>query len=481
MLRETSLLTAARLIGRLGAVALLPAIIAVVALDGYGVWTQLFVSQQLLAQLIGLKLSMGLIRWGAALDAPAARQLWRTSLGPVLLASGVIVGVCIPAASWIARALFDDASRAALVPVLVAMSVSSALQQHGYAWLRVAHQHHRHAWLQVSQAVLEVAAIALGFLVFEDIAVAGWLVTGVRLGLFVLASPSVLPSVPQTPEQRAVLDGVVRHSLPILPNSLLQWTTNYADRLVIVQVLGLRAVGAYATAYALASALAMLPGAVGVALYPRLAKRWAEGDEAGARAQLERSSRAVAYVVGAGAAGLAVVGPALVGVLTSGEAVLASALFAWLGVGIALEAATLLLSYRLHLLARPGSISGAFAVALVVNVGLNLALVPALGLIGAALATAAAFAASVGVVLIRSRDRWRSASVGAWGLRLLLSSASAALPAMFIPLGSIGGLAAGIGAGIACWGVVLFGLHRVGWLPEWHALRAEDARTTAAA
>ena len=471
LLRETSLLTAARLIGRLGAVALLPAIVAMVALDGYGVWTQLFVSQQLLAQLIGLKLSMGLIRWGSALDPAPARELWRATLGPVVLASAGVSLACLLGAPWVARALFDTASLAPLIGVLAAMSVSSALQQHAYAWLRISQKHHRHAVLQVGQAVLEVAAIAVGFLVLRDIAAAGWLVTVVRVGLFVIAAPSLVPAIPTTTEQRATLRTVVAHSLPIIPNTLLQWATNYADRIVIVQMLGLRAVGAYATAYALASALAMLPGAVGVALYPRLAKRWSEGDESGARAQLGDAARAVAYVVVAGGAGLAVVGPSFVAVLTSGEATLGHALFALLGLGIALEAATLLLSYRLHLLERPGSISGAFGVALAVNIALNLLLVPAHGLVGAAMATAAAFAASAFAILARTRDRWPSAPAGPWALRLSLVGACAAVPAIGFAAASAAGLAAAIAAGVACWAVAMAALHRAGWLPEWQALR----------
>jgi O-antigen/teichoic acid export membrane protein len=139
-----------------------------------------------------------------------------------------------------------------------------------------------------------------------------------------------------------------------------------------------------------------VPQAIGLVLYPRLA---ALGEEEMHRLTAQTCRRTLAITVPA-AIGLALLGPSIITLLYSQAFAPAGAPMPWLAVGIAAMAIFVIITRDFT--ARSKQVVNTFSgiLALVINVVLNIYLIPVYGIVGAAFATAVAYTAAC-LVLIR--------------------------------------------------------------------------------
>lgn len=203
---------------------------------------------------------------------------------------------------------------------------------------------------------------------------------------------------------RAVPGGTpLRTARPALVGSLLRWAARYhpgtlaghlllrADVLILAAMRGSQQVGLYSLAFAVAETILLITGAVAQAG----ASAQVDGNDDRYTARLARTSFAVAALA---ACALALVAHRLVPLLF-GQAFAPSvgALLVLLP-GVAALAAREPLELAVSRRDRPRVTSHAAGAALVLNIGLNVALVPRWGALGAAMASTAAYAAQLALL-----------------------------------------------------------------------------------
>jgi O-antigen/teichoic acid export membrane protein len=220
--------------------------------------------------------------------------------------------------------------------------------------------------------------------------------------------------------------------LPIVPHSVSVSLLSSADRILIVGILGLAAAGRYQVAYAV--------GGLGVALVTALNQAWLPlllGARDDGRWEILRATSAVVHLVaGITAITLALAAPLVLLVAAPpsyGRAGLVpvAAIVAFSAIPYATGSTyfqVVFVSGRTRVMAVAAPIAAA------VNIALNLALLQAIGLVGAAVATVAAYAVLPGVVAVvahriapltdASRDALR-----AWLLAAPFLAAGAVIPA----------------------------------------------------
>lgn len=242
----------------------------------------------------------------------------------------------------------------------------------------------------------------------------------------------------QWPE-RSALRAQLTYGLPLALTLGLGALVATADRLLLQWFLGVAAVGAYAAGYDLAQqSLGLLLATVNTAAYP-LAVHALERDGVGAaREQLAHNGALIISLGLGGAAGLSVIGPALVGVIVGAELRDdAARVLPWIALGAALSSIKAFhFDIAFHLARRSRWLVGTGAAAVIANVVLSLLLIPRFGLLGAAWASVAAFATG--------------AAASAWFGRRVFQMPS------LIPLlagGLVVALAAAAGAWLASWSV----------------------------
>jgi O-antigen/teichoic acid export membrane protein len=167
----------------------------------------------------------------------------------------------------------------------------------------------------------------------------------------------------------------------------------------------------YAIATRIAELLFKIPESLGLALYPRLAAE----DARKAQDMTARACRGVFTAVVLGAVVLGVGGPWLVR-LWYGQAYSgASAPLPWLLVGVSYMSLYNLISRNFTSQNRQQVNIVAAAISMLVNVGLNLLLIPRLGIVGAAIATAVSYGLAAAIVsvkfIVESQLRWRDVLV----------------------------------------------------------------------
>lgn len=233
--------------------------------------------------------------------------------------------------------------------------------------------------------VMLLAALALPLLSGARLAggIAAWIAGGAVAALLagtLLLKWSGRPSLPG----RDRLKQMVRYGLPGAGSRILGFLVLRADIFLVNYFLGAAATGVYAVAVLTAEVLRHVPSASGLSLFSRVA---AEG---GRRLTL-RTLRFNFLLTAAAAAVMAFA--ALPGLrFLFGEAYAGAAVpFRWLLLGMPAHAASSILANHFLGEGAPARNLFAAAVVLALNLGLNLALIPVLGIAGAAMASAAAY------------------------------------------------------------------------------------------
>jgi O-antigen/teichoic acid export membrane protein len=243
-------------------------------------------------------------------------------------------------------------------------------------------------------------------------------------------------AAPRWPEA-VILSSQLRYGLPLVITYALAWIVSGSDRLLIFWLIDERNVGMYSAGYDLAfQSLTLLLLIIYTAAFPLAVTALEKHGTDQARRQLKHNGELIIAAALSGAAGLIVLGPAIV-VVMIGEEFRSTAMqiLPWIAVASALagiKAYHVDIAYHLGSDSRWLVLTG--AVAAVVNLGLNLLLIPGYGILGAAWATLSAFC----IALITS---------------VVLCHRAFAMPAM-APLfakGSVVALATGLAASVGIW------------------------------
>jgi len=223
-----------------------------------------------------------------------------------------------------------------------------------------------------------------------------WAVTGGAYANSVLLLALVGRRVRVRPalDIRAIISAV-RFSLKMHVGFLATFLNYRLDRFIVNLFLGPAAVGVYGIAVVLTELIWNVPGAIGNALYPRATSKKADSAEVTARV-----CRMSLLVVGALCVGAALLGPLLIPVVF-GQAFAGAvpALWALLPGVLALTAAKIVSPFLVgH--KRPSVLSGCALVSLAVTICLDLLLIPRWGILGAALASSAAYATAAALAVV---------------------------------------------------------------------------------
>lgn len=401
--RDTALYGGAVLLDRLLALLLLPLLTRAIGAADYGAWTQTLVGAGLLLPLVLFAFPTTIVRSFAAGARARQRLPGFVRLGAIALAllaatAGLLWLARVPVARWI----WGDEGRAVLVPALAVVLAGDAALEFANAWLRAAG---RIGWI-ASALVLRSAlryAVVWVLVAPGGVPLADWLpvYAGVQaalglvlLGLALLALRRAARAVPPGgPAAAEPLSSLLRFSAPLVALALFAALNASFDRFLLVRGLGLDAVAVYAAAVSLCAVPAALHGVLGFTLFPVLARAWHAGRYGEARRLTRRTLALFTAAALPTAAAIALAGPWLLPWLATADYQPPWPVFAGQALAVLLFGLYQILLYTLLLDGRSGRVFWMAMGAAALNAGLNLLLIPALGMSGAALAAALSNAA----------------------------------------------------------------------------------------
>ncbi|HMR33247.1 MAG TPA: oligosaccharide flippase family protein [Geminicoccaceae bacterium] len=231
---------------------------------------------------------------------------------------------------------------------------------------------------------------------------AGWGATGLlvgvvagHLGILAICARGIRQSLRRAELRRSIMRELAVYGLPAALTSGLGAVIHASDRYIIGLLLGVEAAGLYAAPYDLTMrSLYVLMTVVAMAGNPIVMRTFEARGPAEARPLMLRQAELMLGVAMPATVGCILLAPAIAAVLL-GEAFRASAaeLMPWIAVGTLLAGyQTLYLAFSFSLPKKPLRETWIVGLGALLNVVLTLALVPRMGLVGAAMATVVAYA-----------------------------------------------------------------------------------------
>jgi O-antigen/teichoic acid export membrane protein len=288
-----------------------------------------------------------------------------------------------------------------------------------------------------------VAVLVLGLVVFR--AGSGW------------AAPTLRAfSAP-------LLVEMLRYGVPMM----LGWEVSgiilsLGDRYVIQGLLGPGPLGTYAAAYNLCQYVeAVLVTPWGLAILPIYLRLWEESGELRTRAFLDRSLRYYVLLAMPVVAGLSAIGSDLLTLLASEKYSAGAAVIPYVAAGLIANGAVALTGAGVFIGKRTWMVARYVVLSAILNLGLNVLLIPARGIEGAALATLASYMALL-VWMTRAGSRHLTVVIP-WAVAARAAAVAATMYALVAPIhlaGRIGTLGAKIGVGLVVYVVLILALEK---------------------
>lgn len=262
---------------------------------------------------------------------------------------------------------------------------------------------------------LGVAGLLLAYVVFGFV--------GIVVTLW-LARASWAPGF-----QTGAARSLITFGLPLIPTGLAYWVIAYSDRFFLIQLLGIGSVGIYAVANRVSMGVQLVLYAFEAAWWPYA---YARARESGHREQFARIFTIVTAGTLAIAALLGIFAREILLVVTTPQFVAAYPYVGILALSLVIHGAYGIISVGVQLGERTRHMAWTSGVAAALNIALNVALIPVFGILGAALATLAAYGTSTGLLFIVAQRAYRIPyRLGVVGL---ISGASLVIPVVALAL-----------------------------------------------
>lgn len=399
LLRHASHYSVGTLLVTLAGFISFPLLTRALTVEEYGVLGALSGTLTLLVGLGKLGLQNAVLRFQPEAETGhlASRAAFNATVVWGMAASGLLVALgWIALASWVPGPWRHDPLVAGL-PLLLAPLVVVRVLDSGLSNMLRAQQ--RSLALSAYQVVKRYASLAIvlglvlglahGLRGFYLGSFAAELLTLLALGACLLRRSLWSPRHFSGPLWRSM----AAFGLPMIAYELAGNLLAVGDRYVIGAVLGAEALGGYAAAYNLCEYVqAIALASVAQALVPIYARLWEDHGPAQTAEFLGRALHAYAilgtYVVVA----MCVAGPDLLTLAASGKYRDGASVIPWVVAGMVLDVSSNLLGAGLFLQKRTRTIMAMVVVCAIVNLLLNLVLVPLLGTRGAAVATLLSYA-----------------------------------------------------------------------------------------
>ncbi len=259
----------------------------------------------------------------------------------------------------------------------------------------------RSARYNLVECTQAIAALALGVgLMAATSARTGALLGALAAATFLVALPDLrrVAGALKRPAPRTEVTALLAFGMPLSISFALNYLLASADRLLVQYYLGAEQVGEYSAAYSLIDrAMSSLIVAVTLAAFPMAIRAFESDGPAGASRQLRSNGRLLVAVALPASALLAVLSPQLAGVMI-GPAFRPAAvqIMPWIALAALMSGFQIhFFDHAFHLGRRTRLSLWTTGPAALLNIALNIVLLPRLGIMGAVWATLAGYALSL--------------------------------------------------------------------------------------
>jgi O-antigen/teichoic acid export membrane protein len=357
----------------------------------YGVWTQIIITTGLMSPVVLLGFPSAMVRFiSGKKDNQEKSTLFHGMLGIESLNLFLVTALIIILKPFLGRMMFGDARFFDFIYLFGFFLAADALFELTIAFLWADKQIRLLSIYSFLKNGIRIGILALAILLFHiDLFHAIIFIVVVQFLLVICVYINhVFKKVGFSIWTRKVRwREIMLFSFPLIPYSVFIWTNNFVDRYFILHILNINRVSIYAVSYSLAAVIGVFYSVLGFTIYPHMAALWNEGDKIGASGVICKAIRYYFFFAVPSIAGLTILSAPIIKIVSTAEYFLSWQVIFWLCLGIAVFGLYELNVFAILLAKKTILNLKITAVALVVNVILNIIMIPRIGILGAAVST----------------------------------------------------------------------------------------------
>lgn len=437
----------------------LPLITKTLGVHDYGIWSQVNVTISLILPFTNLGLSDAMMRFLAAeKNKETVQEGFYSVLGVtfiVNLVAALLIGIIL--VSPLADGFFSGAVQ--VVRITAILVLISSLNTVCLVLIQTFQQIRRHSIITAFQNGALFGLIA--YLVLHGYGILSVVLTLVVVNATLLVSLlSIIKSeIGIKRPNFSLIRKYLSYGLPLVPRGISVWMVNLSDRYVISFFLGISSVGVYSAGYVMGVFPQSILGLLNFVLVVRLCHLYDNGKLAEVKTHLSYSLKyflaiAIPFIFGA----VLLAGPVLRLLSTAEIAAQGAIITPVIALATLLYGVYALIEHILRLVKKTKMLAVTWVIAASLNIGLNIVLVPRLGIIGAAITTLIAYALALGMVIYYAFKEFRFPIDWRFIRKSVIASAVMAVAVwLMAPQGNLDTVVTVL-AGIAIYGGILIAL-----------------------
>jgi len=438
-------------------IIILPFIAKLLGPASYGIWAQIGVTIGLLSPAILLGLPYSLVRFLPAKKNKSEIQEGFYSVLLFVVSLGIILALILILFSSFISSFFQ--CNPALIKILGAVILFQSLNSVIANSFRAFSEIKKFAFFSISQsfgeALLVISAVFFGFGIPG--AVAALLVS--KIIFFVLGFCLIFKKIKIKMPDFSNLKEYLSFGVPLFLGSISYWIVTCSDRYLIGWFMGITQVGYYSPAYTVGNAINFFILPFIIILPPTLAKLFDEHKTEEVKKYLGYSLKYFLALALPAVLGISVLSKPILNLFSTQE-ISQNAFFItpFVAAGILFYGISNIFIRILGLVKKTKIMARIWTASAFLNIALNLALIPALGILGAAITTLISYVSGFFLIYYYSKKEFTFKIDWLFIAKIALASILMALAISFIkPLGLIKtSLAIGLGALIYLILMVLF-------------------------
>lgn len=456
--RATVFIACATAVQFLIGIFFLPILTKTLGAYGYGLWSQVSVTVNLILPFAALGLTIALVRYLASEDDRSnIQEGFYSILFTVFFTSAVISSLILIFSSYIAGVFFDG--NVDIVRLTAGIILASSIEPLYLNLIRTFQQIKKYSIFIIAEDCTQFGLITYMVLNghgIRDVVITLLIIRLVAITvLFFMTKSQIGIKKPNFSRMKVFL----RLSLPTIPRRVGTWLVNVSDRYIIVFYLGVSSTGIYSAGYGLGNIPYSMVSVLTFVLLAPLAKLYDNGKMDEVTTHLSYSLKyflaiAIPFIFGA-----AILAEPVLELFSTPEIASQGYIVTpIIALAISILGVNNLISNILILVKKTKIMATIWVLAAVLNLGLNVLLVPRIGILGAALTTLIAYLLVLGLSTyfsfreFRFKIHWRFIAKS-----LISSMVMSAVVWIISPEGHIYTIVTVI-TGIVVYAVILIGL-----------------------
>ncbi|MCL0058163.1 flippase [Dehalococcoidia bacterium] len=435
----------------------LPALTRSFPVDVFGIWVQISVTVGLLTPIITLHLGTAMVRFLAGEeDKDKRRQAFGVMVSSVLTFACFILFTALLLSQELSVFLFADAKYAHFIPLVFLWILTGALFVLSISYLRARGNIKKLSVIQVANTVVRMALIV-------TLAIAGYSIELIILCIIItealflsLVFGMIVNEVGIPHPSFQGIKSYLSFSVPMIPSGVLFWVINSSDRFFITHILSISEAGMYSVSHTLGSLISLFWMPIGFVLFPMVSKLWEQKEVSKVRNYFEYSTKLFLTLAIPAAVGIYILSQPLIAILATPEFMVGGGLVFLIALSTVLLGLWQINAYIILLVEKTKWFPLIIGIAAITNAGINIVLIPKVGIIGAAISTIVSYfmLSAIGTVWARRAISYKIDF--RFLSKVVVATLVMALCLRFIEIGSALSIVLAVIAGAAIFGFVLF-------------------------